>query len=48
MAYSYIFVTQITRKQKYNRRQKNNITEQKIIACWWKYKNIKSLRFSKL
>jgi len=28
--------------------EKNKIKEQKLIACWWKYKNIKNFRFSKL
>jgi len=31
-----------------NRRKNNEITGQKLTACWWKYKSIKDFRFEKV
>ena len=48
VVYSCIFVSQITKWHKCNKRKKSNIKEQELIACWWENKNIINFRFSKL
>jgi len=29
-------------------KENNNIKEQKLVSCWWKYNNIRNSRFRKL
>jgi len=44
----FIFASQITKQHKHNKRKRNKVKEQKLMACWWEYKNIKNFRLSKL
>ena len=44
----FIYMAQITKQHKWNKKKNNSIKNQELIACWWAYKNTKIFRFSKL